>query len=273
MPFAHELKRQMEQTTHADKNSGTFFLGVNGCQGSGKSTMSAFLATYMKEVLGFSVVVLSLDDFYLTRQQRQNLAVKVHPLFSTRGVPGTHNTDLMNSVLSSLSGKKGSVCLPRFDKANDNPIPQADWTRQALPVDLVIMEGWCWGVKPQIKSALEQHVNELEEQEDPLGVWRKSVNDSLKEFYVDLYDYMDYWVMLKAPGFQHVFEWRLEQEQKLAASLTQQAKHLMDEKQIAQFIQYYQRLTEHGLATLPQDCDMVFELNGQRAITSVKGLS
>lgn len=267
VPLAKQLLRKMEGTT------GTFFLGVNGCQGSGKSTMSAFLATYLQQEFGLSVAVMSLDDFYLTRKQRQEMAIKVHPLFATRGVPGTHNTDLLNAVLSSLSGQKGTLCLPKFDKANDNSLPQSAWPKQPLPVDVVIMEGWCWGVEPQNRQALKQPVNQLEEQQDALGVWRNYVNKALEEQYRHLYDYMDYWVMLRAPGFADVFDWRLEQEQKLGQTVAKEnARHLMSADDIAQFIQYYQRLTEHGLSSLPQKCDVVFQLDARRHIENAQGL-
>lgn len=267
IPLAKQLRGKMEG------NTGTFFLGVNGCQGSGKSTMSAFIAKYLQNEHGLTVAVLSLDDFYLTRQQRQDLAVKVHPLFATRGVPGTHNTDLLNAVLSSLSGYKGSISLPRFNKAVDNPLPQSDWTKQALPVDIVIMEGWCWGVPAQPFQHLKQPVNDLESQQDPLGVWRNYVNTALEQHYCHLYDYMDYWVMLKAPGFQHVYDWRLEQEAKLRLSVSSDsATHLMSAEEIEQFIQFYQRLTEHGLETLPDKCNVVFELDKNRKISKARGL-
>ena len=43
-----------------------YFLGINGCQGSGKSTLSAFICDYLTQEHGLNVVVMSLDDFYLS---------------------------------------------------------------------------------------------------------------------------------------------------------------------------------------------------------------
>ena len=62
-------------------------IGMNGAQGSGKSTLARFLQIYFQELHGLSVVILSLDDLYLTRADRIALAEEVHPLFKTRGVP------------------------------------------------------------------------------------------------------------------------------------------------------------------------------------------
>ena len=79
--------------------------------------------------------------------------------------------------------------------------------------------------------------------------------------------------MLKAPCFEDVYAWRLEQEQKLilsTAKANDDKSGTMDEQQIQRFIQHYQRLTEHALITLPNTCDHVFELNSARAITAHK---
>ncbi|MCP4994757.1 MAG: hypothetical protein GY934_13400, partial [Gammaproteobacteria bacterium] len=64
-------------------------LGINGAQGSGKSTLAAIVCLLLNERHGLHSASLSLDDLYLTRAERQTMATKVHPLFTTRGVPGT----------------------------------------------------------------------------------------------------------------------------------------------------------------------------------------
>ena len=77
-------------------------VGFSGCQGSGKSTLVALMAKVMREVHGVSTVVLSLDDFYLTKAARVALAQSIHPLFATRGVPGTHDLALLNETIAAL---------------------------------------------------------------------------------------------------------------------------------------------------------------------------
>ena len=91
------------------------FIGVNGCQGSGKSTLCDYLKWTIESQSPLKVVSLSLDDFYLSRSERLALSVKIHPLFETRGVPGTHDTALLQTVLSSLQNQT-DVSIPRFDK-------------------------------------------------------------------------------------------------------------------------------------------------------------
>ena len=77
-------------------------IGLCGAQGSGKSTTAGRLAATLT-ARGCATAVLSIDDFYLTRAEREVLAASIHPLLATRGVPGTHDTKLlMRSLLSLL---------------------------------------------------------------------------------------------------------------------------------------------------------------------------
>ena len=112
------------------KGSELLCIGMNGAQGSGKSTLARFLQIYFEELHGLSVVILSLDDLYLTRADRIALAEEVHPLFKTRGVPGTHDIGLgIGFYGCCLVGKRRDACCPRFDKANDDRKPSSHWLR------------------------------------------------------------------------------------------------------------------------------------------------
>lgn len=264
IPLAEEIR------AHQLGAKSTYFVGVNGSQGSGKSTLSEFLKDYLTETYNMNVIVMSLDDFYFSRIERQIIAADVHPLFVTRGVPGTHNMNQAKTVLHDLKYQK-STTIPRFNKATDDPHPIEAWTKVTYPVDVVIFEGWCWGVEPQTPEQLEKPINIFEEIEDKKGVWRNHSNLQLSLHYQALYSLMDKWIMLKAPSFDDVYAWRLEQEQKLnAATANDEKSGIMDEQQIQRFIQHYQRLTNHALKTLPNTCDHVYELNSARAITKHK---
>ncbi len=243
-------------------------VGINGCQGSGKSTLSAFIEAYLTAEYQLNVVSLSLDDFYLPRTDRQSLAVKVHPLLATRGVPGTHDVDLALSTLGRLK-EYGTVSLPRFDKANDNPLSVGDWPVVNSPCDIVIFEGWCVGAPPQEEQALNVPVNDLEREQDPLGIWRKFVNTQLAGKYQTLFNSIDHLLMLRAPSFEQVYTWRCEQEHKLAERVQHEggsASAIMSDDEIWQFIQLYQRLTEHCLACLPALSQQVLHLDNQRKV-------
>jgi D-glycerate 3-kinase len=68
-----------------------------------------------------------------------------------------------------------------------------------------------------------------------------------------------------------VFEWRLEQERKLAARLegSEQVARTMDDDALRRFVMHFERLTRYMLAEMPQRADLVIELDGQRRIVGI----
>ena len=259
-PLCEQLLKHQEGATKP------FIVGINGSQGSGKSTLTSFIEYYLSSVHGKQVVSLSIDDFYFDQSQRNALAIKVHPLLATRGVPGTHNIPLALDTLRNLDSGSRTL-LPRFDKATDNPFPTEQWPVIASSPDFIILEGWCVGATPQSQSELKPPINHLEEVEDPLGIWRSFVNTELAGDYQTLFAKIDYRIMLKAPSFDCVYQWRLEQEHKLAKKAAKNSTGVMSDEEVANFVQHYQRITEHALCHLPEKCDTVFYLDETRTIT------
>ncbi len=246
-------------------------VGVSGSQGSGKSTLAALLVVLLRESMGIKAVNLSIDDFYLTHAERQNLAAEVHPLLATRGVPGTHDVALALNTLLALK-QSGEVPVPRFDKAHDDRAPVTQWPRIQAPVDVIILEGWCLCVGPQDEHDLEQSVNELERDEDADLVWRRYVNLALASRYAALFDMVDFLIMLKAPSFEQVYQWRQTQEDKLARRAAGSGTRIMNAAQLRRFIQHYERITRHALASLPARADVVFHLSeAQKIVASQEG--
>ena len=253
-------------TSEANRSGRTFIVGLCGAQGSGKSTVAAVLKVLL-EGQGISTAVLPLDDLYLTRAERLELATRVHPLLATRGVPGTHDVELGIKILDALS-RSGPVALPRFDKAADDRSEESTWPTVQAPVRVVIFEGWCVGARAQPAPALLQPVNSLEEQLDADGTWRRYVNAQLAGVYQILFRRIDYLVLLAAPNFEIVYAWRLEQERKLHERLGAEANpsRVMNEEQIARFIQHYERLTRHILEEMPSRADVVLALDAERRV-------
>lgn len=242
-----------------------FILGVCGSQGSGKSTLSDGLAARLRAG-GLRVAVLSLDDLYLTKEERAVLARDVHPLLATRGVPGTHDVALGLSVLDGLA-RPGRTLLPRFDKAVDTRAEQGVWIDG--PVDLVLLEGWCVGAVAQDLAALTDPVNELERVRDPDGRWRRFVNDRLSGEYQRLFAHLDALILLAAPDFAIVRDWRIQQEDGLRAQLRdagQPTDGTMTDEQVTAFIQFYERLTRHILTEMPGRADLVLRLDADRRV-------
>ena len=247
-------------------------VGFSGCQGSGKSTLVALMAKVMREVHGVSTVVLSLDDFYLTKAARAALAVAIHPLFATRGVPGTHDLALLNETIAALRQPSpgGAVLLPAFSKALDDRTEMVHWRQVSAPVQLIFLEGWCVGLSPQQESELAAPINPMEAEQDPSLVWRREVNRQLAAEYSDVFGNLDALLLLQAPSFDAVSEWRWQQEQRLSKQFQRdhpdRSDPTMSRSEVAEFILHYQRLTEHGLQTLPDRADFVWELATDRSV-------
>ncbi|MBN2525167.1 MAG: hypothetical protein JXR76_02155 [Deltaproteobacteria bacterium] len=244
-------------------------VGINGAQGTGKSTVSACIAGLLAQQ-GLRVLVLSIDDLYLTRAQRERLAEKVHPLLKTRGVPGTHDMALGRQIIAAVRGELNGaeVDVPRFDKASDDRCAQGT-PFPAEGVDVLLFEGWCVGAKPQHKEALGATCNALERDYDADVIWRTYVNDALAGVYADVFAELDYLIMLKPPGFEAVYRWRGEQEEKLRRKLASEGLSkscAMDEMQLTRFISHYERLTRWMFEEMPIRADEVFLINDDHQV-------
>jgi D-glycerate 3-kinase len=248
-----------------DRRGAPLMVGLTGPQGSGKSAAAGALALLLQD-RGLRTAILSLDDLYLTLAERRKLAADVHPLFVTRGVPGTHDVALGLSVIERL-GRAGETAVPRFDKARDDRRDPADWDLVAGPVDVILFEGWCVGARPQPDEALAAPINELERTRDPDGVWRRDVNAALAGAYQDLFGQIGFQVLLQAPSFDAVLGWRLEQEHKLRDREGPTAGQ--SDAEIAVFIQHYERLTRWIADEMPPRADAVVQVGGNREVLAV----
>ena len=264
--FAETVKRWYQPVaedvaSRRARSSTPLVIGVQGVQGSGKSTLARFLQLILQNEHALRAAVLSLDDFYLTHRERFELAETIHPLLITRGVPGTHDVHLAREIIGILRklGPGQQVAIPRFNKAIDDREPASNWDSISGPVDIIIFEGWCVGADAQPADALRQPANTLEAEADSDGVWRKYVNDQLKQEYATLFSCLDKLAVLSAPSFNCVFRWRLLQEQKLKEKWEQEQPNqpckIQTPEQLRRFISHYERISRHCLATLPAKAD------------------
>ncbi len=247
-------------------------LGVNGAQGTGKSTLADFLAMAVAELFDWRSAVLSIDDFYLPRDERLQLAQTVHPLFATRGVPGTHDTELIQTTLDELTslGTGHSAVLPRFDKAVDDRAPKDEWPSVTGPLDLIVLEGWCVGSSAETEAALAEPANVLERDEDAEMRWRGYANERLRERYEPIFSGLDALVFLAAPSFEAILRWRIEQEHKLAQKAADPGSRVMSDDEVARFVRFYERITRHNLIDIPTRADVVFTLGEDHGVTEAR---
>lgn len=267
IPLAQKLCDQALASTQP------IIVGINGCQGSGKSTLTDLLVELLNNHYQCPAVGMSIDDFYLTKASRQHLASEVHPLFVTRGVPGTHDVSLMMDTLYRLKNGLVPTSVPVFDKSIDDRASKDSWPLVSERPKIILFEGWCISALAQNEEALASPINEFEASEDPEGAWRSYANRVLHEEYQAVFSMIDRIVMLQAPGFHTVKRWRTEQEHKLRAKLAaagSDVSAVMTDEQVLRFIQHYERITDGLLNSLPQRADDVFELNDHRQIIAMK---
>ena len=244
-------------------------IGLSGGQGAGKSTITGILKFILKRKYGLNLCVFSIDDFYKTKAERKKMSKKIHPLFLTRGVPGTHDINLINKTIKKLKKQKfTTVLIPKFDKSTDDRFRKNKWQKIKKPPHLVILEGWCVGARHQKNSELKKPLNSIERKHDPDLIWRRKVNNSLKNQYKKLFNKIDRLVYLKAPDFSNIFKWRLLQEQKM--KLTSKSKKTMSKPQIREFIMYYERITRHMMKNFSKITDLTVFLDKSHRSKKIK---
>lgn len=267
-PIATALAEQTEGWLTPDK---PLVLGLCGTQASGKSTAAAQLAEHFG-AQGLNVGVLSLDDLYLGRTVRGEMANAIHPLLATRGPPGTHDTAIGLATLDAV--KRGDpVMLPRFDKRADEPLSSREWPLLAGHCDLLIFEGWCVGAIPVPETLIAEPVNALERDEDADGIWRRHWNAHLASETAALFARIDRLAYLCPPSFEIVQQWRCEQERSYQEKECERAAAAMTDEQVARFIAHYERLTRWIMDEMPARADVTIRLDEGRNVLSVETLA
>tara|TARA_B100000214_G_scaffold365181_1_gene332653 strand:+ start:1437 stop:2327 length:891 start_codon:yes stop_codon:yes gene_type:complete len=242
------------------KDNKTKIIGLSGGQGAGKSTITGILKFILKKKYGLETCIFSIDDFYKTKSERKKMSLKAHPLFLIRGVPGTHDLNLINKTIKKLKKRKfKTVLIPKFDKSIDDRSKRNKWQKIKKPPHLIIFEGWCIGAINQKNSELKKTLNLVERKHDPDLKWRKAVNNSLKNQYKKLFSKIDKLVYLKAPSFNYILKWRWVQEQKM--KLTSKNKKTMSKSQVREFIMFYERITRHMMKNFSKISDLTVFLD------------
>ena len=249
-----------------EKKSKPLLIGLSASQGSGKTTVAAILKLILKTFFKRKIFVISIDDFYKTLSDRKKMASQNHPLFKTRGVPGTHDVNLIKSFFQSVKKKNfRKINLPKFNKSIDDRFKKNNWHKVKKKPEIVIFEGWCVGAKAESNSTLKKPINLLEKEEDENLIWRKFVNKKLKTDYKNIFSMIDYYIFMKVPNFKMVFKWRLLQEIKLK-NKNSYKKKIMTPAKIKRFVMFYQRITLQMIKDLGKSASIVMFLNKNHGI-------
>ena len=247
-------------------------IGLAGGQGTGKTTISSIINLILVKYFKLKVFKISIDDFYKTRKERYKLSKKVHPLLMTRGVPGTHDIDLILRFFKIMQKRNfKSLSLPKFDKSIDDRFNKNQWYKIKSKPDVIIFEGWCVGAKSQKNIELKKPINLLEKKQDKSMKWRKYVNFQLTGKYKVFHNMLDCLLYLKARNFSLLRRWRLKQEKKLfLKSKNKKNLKIMNKNEVLNFMMTYQRITEQMFKTAKKFSSIVMTLNNQHQIINIK---
>ena len=234
---------------------------IAGSQGSGKSSLSKLIKLYLEKFCYKSVVIISMDDFYLSKSQRTQLSKNIHPLFLTRGVPGTHDLELMNKKIKQILNKEFPIYLPIFDKVSDS---RKKTYKKILKADVVIFEGWCAGSQPVDQNYLQKNFNNLEKHKDKNFIWRNSYNRYLNE-YQKLFSQFNFFIYFQFNQWDHVLNWKYKQE----LELRDKKKDLGLKKYLREFIQYYEKVSKWMHLKVPKYCNILIKLDAHQKIKSI----
>ena len=237
---------------------------IAGSQGSGKSTLTAVLKLVLEKFYKKKVMLLSIDDYYLSKNKRLKLSKKIHPLLITRGVPGTHNIAALRKDIINFQKKKFPIVAPLFNKLKDDISSKKKIIKKA---EILLLEGWCCGSPPISKDYLFKNINRLESTLDKNKAWRQYYNFQLQKDYKKVFSLFDKQIYIQAPSFTYILKWRYAQEKSNA--LKSKDEKFMKKTDLRKFIQHYEKLTKWMIKTMPAKADMLIKIDKNQKIKKV----
>jgi D-glycerate 3-kinase len=237
---------------------------IAGSQGSGKSTLTAVLKLVLEKFYKKKVMLLSIDDYYLSKNKRLKLSKKIHPLLITRGVPGTHNIAALRKDIINFQKKKFPIVAPLFNKLKDDISSKKKIIKKA---EILLLEGWCCGSPPISRGYLFKNINRLESNLDKNKEWRQYYNSQLQKDYKKVFSLFDQQIYIQAPSFTYISKWRYAQEKSNA--LKSKDEKFMKKTDLQKFIQHYEKLTKWMIKTMPAKADMLIKIDKNQKIKKV----
>ena len=223
------------------KTQRPFFIGLNAPQGAGKTTLSqVFLKLF--EAFGINGVVLSIDDFYLTRGEQEKLAAdySTNRFLQQRGYPGTHDVVLGTQILEQLATLGSEKLLvPRYNKSafagRGDRHKKSKWSCVEGAIDIVLLEGWMLGFPERADS-------------DFVGLEKQSlqeVNRLLRSYHA-WEEKLDAFIHLWTAKIENIIGWRMQAE----ANMKSQGQEGMSEEECRAYIEAFRPAYEYYVPSL-----------------------
>ena len=259
---------------HRKQSDAPFFIGLNGVQGIGKTTLVTSLATTLRSPPhNLPTLTFSIDDLYLPYTAQTALAASdpSNPLIQQRGQPSTHDMALGLSLFRALRDRESDIRIPAYDKSarggKGDRVPEGEWdiVNQAHDgsgkVEVVIFEGWCVGFRSlpdaavkdawdRARGAASSSSGDGDAAADGDGAGNTAgrlynqrlsdiqlINSALRSGYDHITGYLDAFVYLDAEKTSYVYAWRQEQEAELRAKKGEWSA--MSESDVVRFVDGY----------------------------------
>ena len=254
-------------------SSAPYFLGVSGSPGAGKTTLG-LIVRELARLEDFTVLSLSIDDFYLSFEARQRLR-EACPKFAFRGPPGTHDHErlsaLVEQVLQRARRSEETLRVPVFEKSlhageGDQVEPRVC---DRVP-DLLILEGWFVAYRPLPEQELVALLRERVPSGPELDPEFASVVNAELAKYQSVFDRFDALLGIAPEQYAYTKRWRLEAEEKMRKARGR--SNGMTDDQISSFIDYFWR-SLHPLVfaeQIAERADVHITLNEKREIVQMR---
>lgn len=219
------LARHLYKASY-DKKYTPIICGIQAHQGCGKTTLCNILRYLLEDIYELKTGFLSIDDLYSTYSELADLK-KSDSRFKYRGPPGTHDLQLGLSTLENVKNSKINFSLPRYNKSANKGLGDRAETGELVkkPIDVFIFEGWFLGADPVEEKDLEAQQKDKNKLE-----FQKEINRLLYN-YTPLWDYVDYWIVMKPKKYKYSRKWRVQAEK--------DNKQGMSWKQVNEFVDYF----------------------------------
>jgi D-glycerate 3-kinase len=186
---------------------------------SGKSYLTSLLPDHLSTHHALRLVIMSLDDYYLTHADQIKLrdAKPTNPLLSGRGPAGTHDLSLLSQSLNQLADNNSEnakpVQLATYDKSKyaGEGDRAEDTVTVTGPIDVVIFEGWMNGFASlpaeQLRSRYDKAAEDSTVRNYPLQVLEE-INRNLKAYEEQCWRHIDCFVQIEPVELSYVWTWR-----------------------------------------------------------------